>query len=329
MANHRAGTAKHWCFTLNDREDELEHTDVLEIWGPHADYLVFQEEKGANGTKHYQGYIEFTKRCRPAGLTKHFKPHWEKRQGTRNQARDYCMKGESRVAGPWEHGDWSGKCGEQGKRSDLIDVVERIKEGKSQREILEEFPVSTIRCYSAIDKARNLYRPSRVKPLTVTLCVGTPGTGKTQNFWNFCDEHETPGWEVPPGKDIWFSGYSGEENVLIDDFAGNIGLTQLLKILDKYPLSCPTKGSHVWWCPTNICVTSNAHPWQWYDYETRQDSYAALKRRFHFVILFKKVDGEYTMETLDVEDYFENQKLERVTKNKYQGPATWHCDGQS
>ena len=30
--------------------------------------------------------------------------HFEPRRGTRDQARDYCRKAETKVDGPWEHG---------------------------------------------------------------------------------------------------------------------------------------------------------------------------------------------------------------------------------
>lgn len=319
-APKQAAAAKHWCFTLNDAEDNLEYTDVIEIWGPHCDYMVFQEEQGEEGTKHYQGYAEFKEAKRLTAIVaiaKHFKPHWEKRKGKPADARNYCMKEDTRVAGPWEVGEWKGA--KQGKRSDLEPVAEMIKQRKTQKEIFEEYPVPTLRCFNAIQNARQMYRPKRDPnvPFTVTLIVGLPGTGKTQTFWEKAGEE---GWEVPvSGRDLWFTGYNGEKNVLIDDFYGNIGLTQFLKILDKYPISCPSKGSHVWWMPDNICVTSNGHPWQWYDYENRQDSYAALKRRFHHVIrCFKTDEGEYDMEQLDVEDYFENQKVDRVVKKKAQ-----------
>nr|QKV51052.1 putative replication associated protein [Crucivirus sp.] len=311
----QAAAAKHWCFTLNDADDNLDYTDVIEIWGQHADYLVFQEEKGDEDTKHYQGYLEFKKPMRLTAivnLTKMFKPHWEKRKGTRDQARDYCMKEDTRVSGPWEHGIWNGAA--QGKRSDLIEVATAIRERKTQREIFEEFPGSTLRYYSNIEKCRNLYRPVRTVPLQVYLLYGKPGSGKTQLFWETCPD----GWDIPLGKDLWFTGYNGEDNVLIDDFAGNIGLTQLLRLLDKYPISCPSKGSHVWWCPKTITITTNLHPWEWYDYSTRTDSYQALKRRVHFVNRHKKeiINGEevYSFEELEVEDFFENQKVERAVK---------------
>ena len=71
----------------------------------------------------------------------------------------------------------------------------------------------------------------------------------------------------------------GQSTVLIDDFAGNVGLTQLLQILDRYPVQVPVKGGFVWWCPNVIIITTNVPLEQWYDYSSRQDSLAALQRR--------------------------------------------------
>lgn len=319
----QSAAAKHWVFTLNDPEDNIEYTDVIEIWGPHCSYLVFQQEEGEEGTKHFQGYAEFTKPIRFTAiraLTKVIHAWWQKRKGTRAQARAYAMKEDTRVAGPWEHGEWTDKSGNHGQRSDLIEVAEAIKEGKTQREIFEAFPATTCRYYSNIEKCRMLYKPKRTEQMTVTLCYGKPGSGKTQKFWDSFPE----GWAIPVGKDLWFNGYNGETHVLIDDFAGNIGLTQLLRILDKPVSQVPAKHGFVWWNPTHVCITTNVHPCNWYDYGVRQDSYQALKRRIYEVFHFWKEDGEYYLDTVDVEDFFENQKVDRdEQRNPYKGPKTW------
>lgn len=310
----RESEAKHWCFTLNDAEDNLEHTDVIEIWGPHCSYLVFQEEKGEEGTKHYQGYAEFTKAHRLSAIkkmAKHFQPHWEKRKGKPAEARAYCMKEDTRVAGPWEHGEWKG--GNQGSRTDLVELAEAIKAGKSVREIFEEYPASTIRYVGNINKLKMLYKPKRTEEMQVTLSYGAPGTGKTKYFW---DAYPENGWALPVSKDVWFDGYQNEQFVLIDDFAGNIGLTQLLQILDQYVPSVQVKGSFTWWNPLMINITTNLHPWQWYDYSTRQDSYAALKRRITRVYHFTCVDGVYDVTEKDKEVFFEEEKVERAQRKK-------------
>lgn len=74
-------------------------------------YVVWQRERAPTSDReHYQGYVEFTKpvrvpqACSLLGLPR--ETHFERREGTREQAREYCRKEETRVAGPWEAGSW-------------------------------------------------------------------------------------------------------------------------------------------------------------------------------------------------------------------------------
>lgn len=303
---NKQSPAKHWCFTWNDEGDKVSHEEVIKALAPHCDYLVFQEEKGAEGTKHYQGYAEFTKAQRLSAITKFtlpHKPHWEKRKGTRQQARDYAMKEETRVKGPWQAGEkpWSEK--NQGKRCDLEDIALKVKEGATDEELFEYSPGTTTRYLKHIQAVRFIFKPQRTQDLQVILSYGPPGTGKTRAFWDAAPN----GWGVPVGKDLWFTGYAGQKHVLIDDFAGNIGLTQLLQILDRYPVQLNAKHGHVWWCPETVTVTTNCHPCNWYDYKERQDSYAALMRRFSHVFIFKKLGEE--PEEANVENFFKYQKV--------------------
>ncbi len=83
--------------------------------------------------------------------------------------------------------------------------------------------------------------------------------------------------------------YDGHKVVLLDDFAGassHMTLTFLLRLLDRYPVMVPTKGSHTWWHPDHIYVTTNILPALWYKWENRGEHYRALARRFHKVILY-------------------------------------------
>lgn len=300
--------AKHWCFTWNDADDKIDQDIVKNVLAKHCDYLVYQEEKGADGTKHYQGYAEFTKATRLTAINKltlPHHPHWEKRAGTRQQARDYAMKADTRQAGPWEAGEkpWIDKA--QGKRQDLDDIALMVRDGNTDEEIFEAFPGNAMRFMNHIQKVRFIFKPVRTEDLQVRLLYGPPGTGKTRYFWDAFPK----GWSVPVGKDLWFTGYAGQKDVLIDDFAGNIGLTQLLQILDRYPVQLNAKHGHVWWCPNNVFVTTNCHPCNWYDYSERQDSYRALQRRFNEVFVFE-ADFEGEMKGVPVEDFFQHQKVD-------------------
>ena len=96
-------TYRHICFTLNNPEsDEIAFDPAI------TRYAVWQKESGDNGTIHLQGYVEFLKSVsfKAAKKTIGNGAHLEDRRGTRDQARDYCRKEETRIAGPWEFGTW-------------------------------------------------------------------------------------------------------------------------------------------------------------------------------------------------------------------------------
>lgn len=96
--------------------------------------MVWQHEKV--DTDHIQGYIELTAPVKLGGMRSWLEgAHFETRKGTAEQARDYCMEEDTRVAGPWERGHFNGK---QGKREDLEEFKAAVREGKSKRELLEE-----------------------------------------------------------------------------------------------------------------------------------------------------------------------------------------------
>lgn len=304
---------KHWCFTLNDEAEVIAHETVMAYLTPHCDYVVFQQERGEEGTLHYQGYVELIKPMRLAQLQKlHavLRPHWEKRKGTRVQARAYCMKDESRVAGPWEGGQkpWSEKQGNAGHRTDLDDVAKMVGDRQTDLQIYEEHPGVTLKYLRNIQNLRQVFSLKRTTPLSVVLSWGKPGSGKTACFYDAYGD--TGCFQVPVGRNTWFTGYQGQPAVLIDDYAGGIGLTQLLQILDKYPIQVESKGGHVWWCPDVIVLTTNVHPCNWYNYALRTDSYAALQRRFHFIYNFTVTAGEYDIQPIEVAHFFENMKEE-------------------
>lgn len=118
------------CFTINNpTSDDIDFPDYVR-------YAVWQKEKVS--TEHIQGYAELKKPMKIGGLKKWLPTaHFEPRMGSRDQARDYCMKQESRIAGPWEFGDWKT---EQGKRSDIAAVRDLVLAGGNKRKVLEDMP---------------------------------------------------------------------------------------------------------------------------------------------------------------------------------------------
>lgn len=284
------GANRAYCFTYNN--PTITAPDLIELLKPYATYIALQAELcPKTQTPHYQGYIELIKPMRYTALLKVHPGLWyAKRFGTRVQARDYCMKEDTRTGGPWEFGVWNGKASNAGERTDLRKLIERIREGATTSDIQDEFPNESVRYHRAIESIR--YTKAKDKPkevfrkVKVFVLYGEPGLGKTK----YAYDYDPQLYAVPIGKDLWFDGYMGERTILLDDFSGQMKLLDLLRVLDGYPNQVPIKGGFVWQHNVRVLITTNEHPDNWYDYTSRQSSLAALKRRIKSVLHFTAPD---------------------------------------
>lgn len=154
--------ARTWCFTLNN--PSFATSDL-----PHCDnerYVVWQREVApGTGTVHLQGYIELSAPTRLGALkrwlpTAHFEPR--ARHSSREAARNYCMKEDSRDegddAGPHERGSF--EEGGQGKRRDLDEAVDALREG-GIRAVVEQHATAFVKYHRGLYE---LQRQLEVKP---------------------------------------------------------------------------------------------------------------------------------------------------------------------
>ena len=271
-------------FTLNNP------TGLIMFDATKMEYLVYQEEVGASGTYHFQGYCEFTNRVRMSvvkdllgGPTVHI----EVRRGTQDQAIAYSTKDDTRVAHtiPYEYGQRR----LQGKRVDLETFKDLVMAGKRKRDLVDDHYPILARYPKFYDTLTQLNRPTRDLDLRVTLLYGTTGLGKTREVVDrFGDD--TSFYVAPLNNGtMWYDTFDGHSRVLLDDFAGaasHISLSSLLRLLDRYPVLVPTKGSHTWWLPNEVFVTTNILPKDWYKWENRASQYLALARRFTSVVMY-------------------------------------------
>ena len=103
---------------------------------------------------------------------------------------------------------------------------------------------------------------------------GDTGSGKSRRAW---DEAGVEAYPKDP-RTKWWCGYRGQPNVVIDEFRGDIGVSHLLRWLDRYPVSVETKGSSQPLGALNFWITSNLDPRSWYP-DLDEETKSALLRR--------------------------------------------------
>lgn len=261
------------------------------------------------GNVHFQGYIQLKSAQALSWLKNNIHPtaHYEAQRAPSNDtARDYCRKEETRApeADFREYGEY---CKSKGQRTDLIRIRDAIKEGTTHVQLVEDYPCVYGRYTRFVDRCFTLYKPTdNPEGVKVILYFGEPGTGKTRKAYEeYPDLYCTP---ISNGS-LWLDGYDSQETVLLDDFSGALSrwsLTETLRLLDRYTVMVPIKGSFTWWRPKTIIVTTNIHPSRWYKWKNRENQYHALHRRFSEVWYFP-LDGEAEQQHLDT--FFYDEEL--------------------
>lgn len=278
---------RQWCFT----------SFKLDSWPEfnpdRMHYLVYQVEVAPDtGRLHVQGYVEYKRSVRLNNVKKDIQDpagHVEPRQGSRSQARAYCMKEESRhpEGGPWEFGEWI--CGED-KRNELAEVSEKIKNGILWNEILTDFTTTSIRYYKSLN---SVWTHFNIKPrdgdaeVYNIVIFGDAGLGKTRFCHDYARRHGARPYTSYLGgeRQSWWERYMGEEWALYDDFDGRVHMDvgHFKKICDRYPTNVPFKGGSVEYCTRVNLFTSNTFPIEWYE----RHHWDAIKRRIHHSIWWR------------------------------------------
>jgi hypothetical protein len=239
--------SRNWLFTSFDLDFNPKLTDPL--------YYIYQVEVcPETNRKHLQGYIEFKHGVRLSRLKRiNSTVHWETRRGSRDQARAYCSKEETREENsfPIEWGQWR----EQGRRSDLHSLAEDIRERQlTHSQVAEEYGALAIRYSRGINDyiaaTSTPYTPEGLRGIWI---VGVPGSGKTRSV-----EEQFAGDLYVKSVNKWWDGYQGESNVLLDDLCprGQF-LGHNLKIWsDRYARRGEIKGGSVNLAHDRFIVTS-------------------------------------------------------------------------
>lgn len=283
----------HWCITLNNPTDNDDWETAANTAHQAAldggrklglRYLVWQLEKGEAGTIHLQGYAEFYKTTRMAALKKLFgqRGHYEQRKGTRDEARDYCMKEDSREDGPWEIGVWLPEKGKK-TRSDLLRVKKMIEDGSTELDIADKEFCCWAKNIKAIERYKRMRTGQRNWKTKVIVMIGEPGTGKSSAALAIDPDAY---WKQ---KSNWWDGYDGHDTVVVDEYYGWLAYDTLNRLCDRYPMLVETKGGQVNFVPKLLIFTSNLEVENWYK---RVPSWESFLRRIDEVWRFEELGKE-------------------------------------
>lgn len=313
----------NWCFTDNAPEKDSTGEYLCPVDPAQFKYFVAQVETAPEtGHIHWQGYVQLHKKARLSGVQKLFPHgvHLEPSKGKPHQAALYCQKLETRL--PGTEPIIFGTLSYSGKRNDIVTLRDEIKKGKTFRELTENDDLlsSLSRHMKFHDRLRLTIMPPIKHDRKFILLYGKPRSGKT----TFAFEHyaKTDDFYVTPLSNgtAWFDGYDGQKYVLFDDFDGaasGVKLDFILRLLDKWPVMVPTKGSHAWFNPDIVMVTTNLKPSEWYNFTRREVKYEALISRFHEGHCWDIATGFYThlKNNKELVDYFPFEEREIDNKS--------------
>lgn len=260
--------SRNYCFTLNNyTKEEVENMKTVDV-----KYIVFGKEKGKEGTKHLQGYVEFKDQKTLSAVKKFFKTdriHLEERKGTPAEASEYCKKDGKYYE--------KGKISEQGKRNDLIEIMEDLKLKKPMVELVEKYPSTMMRYNKGIQFIRNTLMIDRTEAPTAYWFYGKAGRGKTYKAKGLGKTYYV--------KDCtqWWDGYEQEEVIIIDDFSGKWPFRDLLRLFDENKYQGQIKGGYTKINSPIIVITCDRHPKELYQGILNDNEIEQLLSRFDII----------------------------------------------
>lgn len=241
-------------------------------------YVVMGLEKGEEEQRwHLQFYLETNRPRLKVGLKAwHSTAHFIVANGSAADNRAYCTKSGDFV-------EW-GEPVRQGQRTDLETLGRAIIAADDFKRLALEYPSQYLRYGRNMERLHALSHqaPRRPQP-HVYRCDGPPGIGKSYSTFSHLDymveTKQINGYVVITESDVgWFDGYTNEDAIVFEDFAGRMPLTLMLKLIDFNPFRASIKGSSVPITASHFFFTSNSPLEDFYQHQ-QHDAWLRRIRR--------------------------------------------------
>nr|QTE03365.1 MAG: replication-associated protein [Fringilla montifringilla CRESS-DNA-virus sp.] len=244
--SNQGNKARYWILTIP-------HHEFTPYLPPGAAFITGQLELGESGYLHWQFVILFETQVRLSAVRKLLGP-WHAEPTKSVLAEAYCHKEATGVPGT---GFILGQ--KPFKRCSAKDWSDILRSAQASR--FEDIPPDVfVRYYGNIKRiAVESAQPVGIER-TCTVFWGPTGTGKSKLAW---EQAGLDAYPKDPCTKFW-DGYRGQACVVVDEFRGSIGISHLLRWLDRYPVLVEIKGSSTVFKAEKIWFTSNLHPREWY-----------------------------------------------------------------
>lgn len=264
--NHRS---RKYQLTFNnpDKHKNCSHEAIkatLKKWDSLIYFCMCDE---ISKTPHTHLYIQLKNPIYFSSVKKSFPTaHIEEAQGTAEENRLYIRKegkwkdsekGNTNLIETFEEYGMLPETG-QGRRTDLKNLYQMIKDGYSNVEILEVNPDNILNLQH-IDKARleilyDRYKSERRLNLSVVYVSGQTGFHKSRDI---LDSHgDASVYRVTDYKHP-FDSYSGEDVLVFEEFRSDLPIGNMLNYLDVYPIQLPARYNNRQACYNFVYIVSN------------------------------------------------------------------------
>lgn len=284
-------SGKYWLITDFDAELDYD-TWTPDCWATRGiSYSKGQLECcTTTGRLHWQFVVGFTKPCRLSHVKNVLNDAVHAELSRSQAANEYVHKQDTSKGRRWEFGKLPHR---RNNKKDWQQVWDNATNG----DILLISPSVRVCHYSTLRKIAMDHMKAEAGERKVYVFWGPTGTGKSRLAWTQAGIDAYP---KQPTTKFW-DGYQGQENVVIDEFTGQIDITHLLRWFDRYPVCVETKGSGTVLKAKKIWLTSNIDPRHWYQ-SAPEAQQRALLRRFtlikHIPILIFNDTSQKTLPAL-------------------------------
>lgn len=302
--------SRKFLLTINNpSEHSLEHNQINETMKQiNYVYYCMGDEKGE--TYHTHLFFECENAISFNRVKKLFaSAHIDIAHGSAKENRDYILKqgkylnsekAETTITDTFEeYGELPLETKE--KNQGVISAIkELVKEGKSDTEIIEEYPSALLHT-GQIQRYRKLLlkdscRGKRVEKIVMYI-FGNTGTGKTRSVLDlFGDENVyiVTDYTHP------FDSYNGEKVILFDEFHSSIPLPNMLRYTDRYAIELPARYENTYANYDTVIIISNISLKDQYLYDSNE-TFNALLRRITSVFEYQKINSDlpYSLENFN------------------------------